>query len=793
MLPLFESLLMNHPFLDGNKRCFRGSAAFWSASTKTRTAAVGLAVVFLLFVPGCDRVSEVDQPSEVVYVGRKICGDCHVEQLDLWRGSHHDLAMQVADASTVLGDFDDATFSYAGVTSSFFQRDGKFVARTDGSDGELEDYVVAYTFGVTPLQQYLIEFPDGRIQALSICWDSRPAVEGGQRWFHLYPGEEIDHDDELHWTGLNQNWNFMCAECHSTRLRKGYDAGEDRFETTWAEIDVSCEACHGPGSSHVEWAESGEEQPNRGLIVQLADRDDGSWIIDPKTGSASRSVPRSSRAQLETCARCHSRRAIASEDYVHGRPLMDTHRPALLEQRLYHADGQILDEVYVYGSFLQSKMHGNGVNCTDCHDPHGLELHSAGNGTCTACHMGSKFDVPSHHFHGPDSPAAACVSCHMPSRNYMVVDPRHDHGFHIPRPDLSVKLGTPNACNDCHADRDAEWAADMVARWYGPDRATHYAEGLHAGRENLPGAESLVRRIVEDPDMPGIARATAASLLGRFLTTESLPAFQEALQHDDPLLRFGALQSVEALDPSLRARMAGPLLDDPIRAIRTEAGRLLAAVPQNLLDAKQRAQRDRALAEYRAAQALNADRPESHVNLGLLEMQLGNMEQAEREYRAAIRLRADYVPAHVNLSDLHRLQDRDDEGEQVLREALAIAPENAEVQHALGLLLVRRKRTDKAMPFLRQAAELRPEESRYGYVYGVALHSAGEPGRAVNVLGEVHGRHPGDRDVLLALATMSRDAGSLNEAVEYARKLLELAPTDPGVRQLLAELEAASR
>lgn len=345
----------------------------------------------LLFVPaltGCagdladsgapDAVADV---RDATFVGRQVCAPCHQEQEASWRGSHHDLAMQEATEETVLGDFSDATFTYAGVTSTFFRREGGFWVETDGPDGELRDYEIAYVFGVEPLQQYLVGFPDGRYQALSVVWDARPREEGGQRWYHLYPGEEVDHRDSLHWTGVFQNWNQQCAECHSTDRQKGYDPASDSYRSTWSEIDVSCEACHGPGSRHAAWTEKVEageilaDGPN-GLVLDLRDRSGGVWEIDAETGIAERSAPPSSRAEIEACARCHARRSPIVADYQHGSELLDTHRLSLLEENLYWADGHIRDEVYVYGSFVQSRMYSKGVTCGDCHDPHGLTIAS---------------------------------------------------------------------------------------------------------------------------------------------------------------------------------------------------------------------------------------------------------------------------------------------------------------------------------------------------------------------------------------------------------------------------------
>ena len=391
------------------------------------------------------------------YVGLAECTSCHAEQASRWSGSHHDLAMQSVSEQTVLGDFNDASLTHFGVTSSFFKKDGKFLVHTEGPGGELRDYEIKYTFGVEPLQQYLVEFPGGRLQALSLAWDTRSQAQGGQRWFHLYPDERITADDELHWTKPSQNWNSMCAECHSTNLQKNYDPVSETFSTTWSEIDISCEACHGPGSDHVAWAkrEPGWEnlQAGKGLVLSFDERLGVSWKINPQTGTAVRSEVRGGDREIEMCARCHSRRSPITADYEHGKPLLDHYLPRLLEEGMYFADGQIDDEVYVYGSFLQSKMYSAGVTCSDCHDPHNLQLRLPANGVCLQCHQAERYDQPAHHFHKSGSEGASCAECHMPPRTYMVVDPRHDHSMRIPRPDLSVTLGTPNACNNCHRDK----------------------------------------------------------------------------------------------------------------------------------------------------------------------------------------------------------------------------------------------------------------------------------------------------------------------------------------------------
>jgi tetratricopeptide (TPR) repeat protein len=714
------------------------------------------------------------------YVGGTVCADCHAEEAKRWQGSHHDLAMQPADEGTVLGDFDNAKFTHYGVTSTFSRDGDRFLVRTEGADGKLHDYPIKYTFGVTPLQQYLVEFPDGRLQALGIAWDSRPAVQDGQRWFSLYPDEAIEPGDELHWTGLNQNWNFMCAECHSTNLKKNYDPESDSFNTTWSEIDVSCEACHGPGAAHVAWAGKDEAgrmaDTTRGLVVALDERQGMTWSIDPVTGTAVRSKPRTGSKEIELCARCHARRGILSEDYVPGRPLMDTHRPALLSQGLYYPDGQIRDEVYVYGSFLQSRMYHAGVTCSDCHEPHSLELRSPGDEVCLGCHAAGRFATPKHHFHEPGSPGARCVACHMPARTYMVVDPRRDHSIRVPRPDQSVRLGTPNACLHCHGDRTDAWAAARVREWYGEPMKgfQDFAEALLAGRRRAPEAPGLLVELLGREDQPAIARATAAALLADYPIPQTIQAISNALYDPDPLVRLGGLEGLAALPANLQFRLAGHLLDDPVRAVRIEAGRLLAAAPDTALGAAERARLSDAIDEYIDSQLLNADRPQAQVNLGNLYTRMGRVAEAEAAYRQALALDERFVPAYVNLADLYRQTGREAEAQKTLKQGLAAVPGAASLHHAQGLARVRGKDLDAAVTALARAAELDPDNARYAYVHAVALDAAGNTAAAIDVLEEAYRRHPYDPEILAALASYARKAGDADRAERYAAQLDDL-------------------
>lgn len=722
---------------------------------------------------------------------------CHQDAFAAWNGSHHALAMQEADTQTVLGDFNNAAFNYGAVESRFFKRDGMFFVHTDGPDGKLADYPVKYTFGVTPLQQYLIEFPGGRYQALSIAWDSRSKEEGGQRWFHLYAHDKVEHSDQLHWTGRYQNWNMQCAECHSTDLKKGYDAATDSYKTTFSALNVSCEACHGPASQHIAWAQHAQPpfapDDAKGLALRLQSRWREAWQFPhPDAQYAQRDKP-AAEALMNTCWACHARRATLAEGGLPGLPLEDTHRPALLTQPAYYADGQQRDEDYTWGSFRQSKMYREGVTCLDCHEPHALKLRAEGNALCARCHNPAAFDTPKHHFHKLGSKGAQCIDCHAPKQNYMVVDGRHDHSFRLPRPDLSLSLGSPNACTQCHRERKPEWAAAALDRWYGKAwrQRPHYGTVLHAGATQGVKALPALLDIAQNPEMPAVVRATAASLAGLAMRPEYLPAAQALLHDADASVRIAALGLFEPFGLNERIPSVSPLLADPVFGVRLEAGRILADAPENRVPPDQLAALHAALRQYLAGLQQDADWPAANVNIGNLSLRQGRLETAISWYERALALDPRFIGAYVNLADAYRQLGRDDEGEKPLRSGLALSPDAADLHHALGLLLVRKGAAASALDELAAAYKLAPDNARYAYVYAVALHSAGKRREALAVLQQADARRPYDLDILSALIAMQREAGNLKAARRYAQQAAEALPNDAAIKQLLDALQVA--
>ena len=695
--------------------------------------------------------------SAAEYIGDDTCAKCHQDAYKEWKGSHHDLAMQIADENSVLGDFNDAHFtSKAGVTSTFYKKDKKFMVKTDGSDGKLHDYEIAYTFGVYPLQQYMVNFPQGKVQVLDIAWDSRTKEDGGQRWYHLHPHEIIKSDDVLHWTSPNLNWNFMCADCHSTNLRKNYDPTTKSFSTKYDVINVSCESCHGPASNHLKWAESGKKGAN-GFDFHLK-----ASSYDHKTRQGDLE-----HKEVEMCAKCHSRRSALDDTYVPGDAFADHFENVPLSEALYFPDGKIKDEVYVYNSFKQSKMYETGVTCSDCHNPHSLKRKAVGEQVCYQCHTPEKYTAPSHHKHKLGSKGADCITCHMPSRVYMGVDDRNDHSFRLPRPDLSVGSDIPNACNNCHQDKDARWATEEMKKWYGkvPVGKQDFSHALKELRKNDKQSQTFLYEVLMS-DAPNLAKATAAGYLGYYPSKQSYTTTLQMLRSKDPEIRLNALRTLENFPLQHRVSKTFEMLKDKRKIVRTEAARQLSALPQGDLDLERRSLLSIGIEEYKATLLFNADRVESQNALARLYMNLGAFAKAEEAYKEALRIQPMFIPSYVNYAFYFQSRGDEKRAGEILQKGLSTVSESdAALYHALGLWHIRQKDQAKALKALKQAAQLDKTNERYQYVYAVGLSESDTPG-AIKVLEDSLKHHTGDLQALYALVYYHQQSGNQN-AVKY--------------------------
>jgi Tfp pilus assembly protein PilF len=737
---------------------------------------VSLPVYYLAVERQRGKMPAGDTALRAIFVGSIKCRDCHKTEYDRWQGSHHDHAMEAAGDETVLGDFNDAEFTIHGVTSRFYRKDGGFFVYTNGPGGEMGEFEITHTFGWYPLQQYLVPFPGGRLQCLPVAWDVK-----GKKWYRVPPVENIASDDWLYWTNNGQNWNGMCAECHSTNLKKNYDPGTLTYTTTWSDIDVGCEACHGPGSSHVAWAE---------MPDMARPQVDNFELLQDTSGT-------NARQAVELCAPCHSRRAILG-DYVHAeKDLLDSLLPSLLTGGLYFADGQILEEVYVYGSFTQSKMYRHGVRCSNCHDVHSIKPVQEGNALCLQCHRAAEYDTREHHFHkkkdekGEPVKSAAgevlfavgtgaeCVQCHMPGRYYMGIDYRPDHSFRIPNPVLNAAINSPDACLRCHVDKKSAWSIATVAKWYGPGRRPQYGDILAAGRKEEPEAKDDLIRLAGDLLYPVIVRATALSLLTAYPGENTFQAFELALQDEEPLIRRTAIANLPPTSAEITAGLIGPYLYDPARAVRLEAATKLAGGPSKHLDEDRKALFNTVLREFEEAMAYSADFSFARFNLGNLYNTLGRPDDAVKNYQAAFAIDEQFFPAKVNLAMVYNQAGENDKAEALLREVLAVNPEMYETAYSLGLLLVEMEKPDQAVQYLRSAADGLGNRPRIWYNLGLLQASLGQDNGAEAALHRALELEPENPDYLFALADFYLKRNRPRRAKIYAELLLEKYPQNP--------------
>ncbi|MEQ6887424.1 tetratricopeptide repeat protein [Halomonas sp. CS7] len=759
------------------------------------------ALLTLLFVGSVQAASPRLASEAEGYAPEGSCAGCHQEQTAAWQDSDHGWAMREATPDNVLGDFADARFAEGDVKAHFHREDERFLVTLEGPGEPEATREIAYTFGYFPLQQYLIEMPGGRLQSLTIAWDSREAEDGGQRWFSLYPGQAFTPDDPLHWQGRYQNWNAMCADCHSTNLQKHYDPTTDSFATTWHEQSVGCQSCHGPSRQHLEWAEtwsprSDDPSPPRD---EMSATDKGLGVdLDAISG----------QQLVGQCARCHSRRQPLGMGPAHGQPLLDSALPSLLTERLYHADGQIQGEVYVYGSFAQSRMYQEGVTCTNCHDPHTNRLRLEGNAVCTQCHNAAPpsrfpgitptdYDSVEHHHHPPGSEGAQCVSCHMPETTYMVVDPRRDHSFRVPRPDLNEATGSPDACTSCHDDMAPERAATSIATWFGDlaraeGGATHYGEIFAAARQGRDDALPHLQRLAADEGTPAIVRATAVDALADF-GVPALPTLEAALVDEAGLVRAAGVPAFARAPDAARVALLLPLLDDPLLAVRDEVVKALAGVSLMRLPEARRDDLLRARRDYERRLRENADLPGNRLNLAVLLSRSGRADEAITHYRAALAMDPYFLPARSNLITLLSQRGKAQEAQRVLEDGLALEDmpptDRAHLAYLLALSLAEAQRFDEALSWLDRAAEWRPEHVRTHYNRALLLDRLGRKPQALAALERGLSLAPEAPDLLYAAVYLNAAAGNIPQALSHLERLRRLQPDDPRLQRLERQLQ----
>jgi predicted CXXCH cytochrome family protein len=706
------------------------------------------------------------------YLGTESCAGCHQQQYQDWTGSHHDQAMQHADESTVKGDFNNTTFNSEENSALFFKQPDGFYARLAGSEEKTDNYKILYTFGTEPLQQYLVALPSGRLQQLPIAWNTQT-----QAWFDPQPELKAQTGEWVHWTEGAKNWNSMCADCHSTNVEKNFNSVENRYNTSISELNVGCEACHGPGEKHIQTVEAatfkiGIDNPH----------------IDRITGT-------NSQVGVEKCARCHARRQQLTTKFEHGSSqLLDHYLPALINPPLYHSDGQISDEVFVYGSFVQSKMYQVGVGCTDCHQPHSGKLKAQGNQLCSGCHSSEQFDNPKHHHHsienkhlGNQQSGNQCIDCHMPGRLYMGNDYRRDHSFRIPRPDLTVAYNTPNACNDCHTERSADWAAAAVETWFGDKRPNHFSETLTEAANNPNASINPLTALLNDRFQPAIARATAASNLAPAISIPSVErALSNATTDKSALVRTVAAQALSGDINKLETLL--PLLRDPVRSVRIAAVQALLEIPESRIPDSYRDAFAEADHEYQTMLQVNADLPSGRYQIAVDQHRRGNLDKAIEHYQETLAIDNHFNPARLNLAQLYYSQGNTKLTEELYRAIITREPNASEAHYSLGLLMAEKGDFQQAVTALENAANT-GNNPRAWYNLAILYQQRSMGLESEKTYLKALNMAPGDTEFINGLVSLYGQQQRWSKALLLVNQALTKSPQNRNLVQLKEAIE----
>jgi tetratricopeptide (TPR) repeat protein len=703
------------------------------------------------------------------YAGSASCRECHAAQYEPWSISNHGLAERPPrDDLDAPAFHPPRTFSHGNQTTEVRQRDGRREVVTLGLGGKPEPFTVERVIGHEPLRQYLVSAPGGRLQTLEASYDPKR-----NEWFNVYGDEDRQPGEWGHWTGQGMNWNAMCAGCHNTRVRKNYDEATNAYRTTMAEPTVSCESCHGPMKPHVDWRRQ-----------------------YPTTTATDPTVRKLTRDQhLDACGACHARRTEFTGDFHPGEKFSDHFGLTLVDEtETYFPDGQVSGENYEYGSFVGSKMHAAGVRCIDCHDPHRAQPKLQGHALCMTCHAGAvpagitkipaALDPVAHSHHKADSPGAQCVSCHMPVTTYMQRDPRHDHGFTIPDPLLTKTHGIPNACNRCHADKDADWALAAVEQWYGPkmDRPTrHRAQAVAGARRGDASARDPLLAAVQDASSP-YWQASAAQLLAQWVTEPPVASvLLKQTQDASPLVRAAAARTLEPI-VAARANVrqsVEKLLGDDDRSVRVAAAWTL----RDTLSLSSRAG-----GELRHHIALNADQPAGQMQAAAFAMARQDALTAIEHLRRAVSWDPNSPPIRHELAvALSTTGDRAGAIEQ-LEAAVRLEPKNAEYHYKLGLAFNEIGRLDRTAAELQTAVTLDPLNGRAWYNLGLARNALGQTEPALQAHLRAEAADARDPRAPYARATILARAGRTAEARRAAQRALEIAPGYGEARAFLQQL-----
>jgi len=617
-------------------------------------------------------------------VGASACASCHTRIHDSWKKGRHSKMVQPATPASVIGDFSKGGVTLRGKNYGLRVDDGRFFITESYLTGKHQEHRVEYTLGNRRIQHYLTTLTDGRIIVLPPSWDVQR-----EAWFHNL---EIVRPDEDART-LVQQWNKSCVGCHVSEETINYSPATRSYATEWRDSGTSCERCHGPGSEHVQrYTSSDHGRPvDQRLIVRPT-------RLDPNTSSM-------------VCAQCHSLRDVLAPDFKAGDDYYDSFLPVLEyaakadHDPAYWADGRPRrfsnDAVGLWQSacFLRG-----GATCTNCHaDPHepdvdrDAHLAASNNALCTGCHQDIGARPSAHTRHRADSAGGSCVECHMPKTVMSIKSTMRDHTMSVPAPENTVAFGIPNACTECHADRKAAWAVDVLERWWPHGRRAALvarAEAFTAGRARRPDALERLIAIAEDDRQGPLIQANAVGYLRHYADQRAVSALIAAATAVQPVIRATALLSLKLpadapAGPRTGAAVRGALLgalDDPRRAVRLSSLVSLINVGGEPFGPEDETRFRRVGREFAEKARLYEDNATVQGDLGVIALLSGEVDLAANALLNSLALEPGR-PSATFLLALARLgQQRPDEARALLKRVPRSDPYYAAAQERLKRL-----------------------------------------------------------------------------------------------------------
>ena len=645
-------------------------------------------------------------PERQAKIGPESCVECHADEVADWESSHHAKANRPISIK-----FDRAAFTptrrikESGVTYEMAETDGKFELRVIHDDDSITTYDLVGVIGETPLRQYLAQLPGDKFQTISATYDVKE-----DRWYDVYEGQDRLPGEWGHWANQGMNWNANCAYCHTTEFKKNFDFESNSYDSTWTQQGLACAECHTGLEKHV---------------------------VAAKNGDYSAGLSKLSTIQTEhNCASCHSRRdQLTADTFLPGDDYHDHFSLSLPDQpNLYHHDGQILDEDFVYGSFQMSRMAHAGVSCKDCHNPHTLKtiLPIENNLLCMRCHSGGVENAPviepiAHSFHSEGSTGNMCVNCHMSKTTYMQLDPRGDHAFLSPDPLLTKELGIPNACNKCHTEESVDWAVEWSEQWYGEKMVNHRqrkrARIIAAAHSFDPSALPKLLELLKDEDLPGW-RAAYTGLLGNYLPNQSVANVLKALLIDaNPMVRSRAAST---LGSAGQADAAIETLTDSSRSVRIAAARGIAA-SQSIPDPI-------AKKDWEEYNAFNTDRPQTLLMLANKANSEDRSADTQKYVERAILMDQLNPEMYHQSAILLSGAGLNQASKKTLYLGWELAPKNPSFPFSLGLLAAEQQDIESAVGFLEETVAIEPSFSRAWYNLSLAYGQLNRPEDAARAM-----------------------------------------------------------